>query len=90
MRIFENCQRGEDVITKKKLEYYVEVQLDSNEPIAEKVNKYMDILVENEDARLVILWKHQRTETDLQKMRLPKGIRERVFTIPLSNLRMPR
>lgn len=50
----------------------------------------VDILVENEDARLVILWKHQRTETDLQKMRLPKGIRERVFTIPLSNLRMPR
>lgn len=33
---------------------------------------------------------HERTETDLQKMRLPKGIRERVFTIPLSNLRMPR
>ncbi len=79
----------ENVITKKKLEYYVEVQLDSNEPIAEKVSKYMDILVDNEEARLVVLWKHRRTETDLQKMRLPKEIRERMFAIPLSNLRIP-
>lgn len=80
----------ENPISKKKLEYYIEVQLDSNEPIGEKVNKYIDLLIDNEDAHLVVFWKHQRTETDMKKIRLPREVKERVFAIPLSNVRIPR
>lgn len=73
-----------NTIKRNNMVYYIEIQLESNEPITDKLQKYTPLLMDQEEAKLIALYKHKRTAAELASMRLPVDIRSRVQAIPLN------